>query len=94
MAQSATRARSRRLEVRTTEDERTLIDRAVAEAGTDITTFVVSHVTDAALRVLADRDRFVLLPAAARAWDAINAEPAREISGLRALMRRPSPFER
>lgn len=41
-----TRARSERLEVRTTKDERSLIDRAVAEQGTDLTEFVISCVRD------------------------------------------------
>ena len=42
---STTRTRSERLEVRTTKDERSLIDRAVAEQGTDLTEFVVSNLT-------------------------------------------------
>lgn len=42
---STTRSRSERLEVRTTKEERALIDRAVAEQGTDLTEFVVSHPT-------------------------------------------------
>ena len=49
---STTRTRSERLEVRTTKDERSLIDRAVAEQGTDLTEFVVSNLTVAARRVL------------------------------------------
>ncbi len=87
-----TRTRSTRLEVRTTPEERTLIDRAVAEAGTDLTTFVVAHVTDAAMRVLADRDRFVLSSDVAHAWEELNRRPARDLVGLRRLLERPSPF--
>ena len=87
-----TRTRSTRLEVRTTLEERTLIDRAVAESGTDLTSFVVAHVTDAAMRVLADRDRFALSPDAARAWEDLNARPARDLKGLRQLFERSSPF--
>ena len=41
----STRLRSERLEVRTTKDERDLIDRAVAEQGTDLTEFVISNLT-------------------------------------------------
>ncbi|HZT64964.1 MAG TPA: DUF1778 domain-containing protein [Acidimicrobiales bacterium] len=88
----ASRRRNRRLELRTTAEERELLDRAVAATGTDMTDFVVTHASDAARRVLADRDRFELDPEAARAWEAINARPARDLPGLRRLIERPSPF--
>ncbi|EHN10796.1 hypothetical protein PAI11_23480 [Patulibacter medicamentivorans] len=86
------RARTTRLEIRTTPEERQLLDRAVDAEGTDLTTFVLAHTTDAARRVLADRDRFVLSPEAAAAWDALNDAPARDLPSLRALLDRPSPF--
>ena len=78
------RRRSRRIEVRATPEDRALIDRAVAAAGTSVTA--------AARQVLADRIEFVLPPEAAGAWEAINERPARDLPGLRELMRRPSPF--
>ena len=87
-----TRTRDRRLEIRTTSEERELIDRAAEASGTDLTSFVVEHLTDAARRVLADRDRFVLNADAAAEWDRINRRPAKELVGLKRLMRRPSPF--
>jgi uncharacterized protein (DUF1778 family) len=86
------RSRDRRLEVRTTAEERALIDRAAEVAGTDLTSFVVNNLTDAARRVLADRDRFSLSAEAAAEWERINRRPAEELAGLRQLMRRPSPF--
>jgi len=86
------RARDRRLEVRTTAEERELIDRAAEVAGTDLTSFVVDNITDAARRVLADRDRFSLSPEAAAEWERVNRRPAEELAGLRRLMQRPSPF--
>jgi uncharacterized protein (DUF1778 family) len=89
---TTTRTRNRRLEVRTTADERALIDRAVEATGQDLTSFVVDHLTDAARQVLADRERFVLDRAAADEWERINRRPARELAGLRRLMERPSPF--
>lgn len=89
---STTRLRSERLEVRTTKDERALIDSAVAEQGTDLTEFVVSNLTVAARRVLADRTTFALDADAADAWDAINRRRARDLPGLRRLMERSSPF--
>ena len=88
------RRRSQRIEVRATPEDRALIDRAVAVAGTSVTAFVLSSVTTAARRVLADRTEFVLSPEAADAWDAINERPARDLAGLRELMQRPLPFIR
>ena len=90
--QTEPRRRSRRMELRTTPEERDLIDRAVATTGADLTDFVVTQVCDAARRVLADRDRFELDASALEAWEAVNARPARELPGLRKLMQRPSPF--
>ena len=92
MLNDSNRRRSERIEVRATPEERALIDRAVAAAGTNATAFVLSSVTTAARRVLADRSEFVLSPEAARAWEAINERPARDLPGLRRLMQRPSPF--
>lgn len=93
MADSEARRRDRRLELRTTAQERDIIDRAVLAADTHLTDFVLTNALIAAQRVLADRDHFVLDDTALSAWDEINSRPARELSGLRDLMKRPSPFE-
>ena len=90
--EATTRRRNRRMDLRTTDQERDLIDRAVAVAGTDLTDFVVTHAYQAAQRVLADRDRFELDQAALEEWEAINSRRARDLPGLRRLMERPSPF--
>lgn len=89
---SPTRTRDRRLEVRTTSAERALIDRAAAASGMDVTTFVLSHLAEAAQQVLADRDRFLLDSEAAAEWDRINHRSARDLPGLRRLFERTSPF--
>ncbi len=86
------RRRSRRLEVRTTPDERDLIDAAVAARGGDLTEFVVGTAVEEARRILADRDVFVLDAGQHAAWQALNSGPARELKSVRALLRRPSPF--
>lgn len=88
----STRMRSERLEVRTTKDERSLIDRAVAEQGSDLTEFVISNLTVAARRVLADRTEFELDADAAAGWEAVNRRRARDLPGIRRLVERPSPF--
>lgn len=87
-----TRRRSRRLELRTTPEERELIERAVAVTGTDLTDFLVTQARIAAQRVLADRTSFTLDAKAVAAWEAINDRPTRELPGLKRLMRRRSPF--
>jgi uncharacterized protein (DUF1778 family) len=81
-----------RLEVRTTPEDRALIDRAVAASGTDLTNFVITNLTVASRRVLADRTEFMLGSEAREAWEKINRRPARSLTGLRELMARPSPF--
>jgi uncharacterized protein (DUF1778 family) len=80
------------MELRTTAQERELIDRAAAASGTDLTDFVITHASEAARRLLADRDRFQLDASTLKEWEAINARSARELPGLRRLMQRPSPF--
>ena len=57
-----------------------------------MTEFVVSNLTVAARRVLADRTEFGLDPESSEAWDAVNRRRARELPGLRKLMERLSPF--
>jgi uncharacterized protein (DUF1778 family) len=85
------RTRSERLEVRTTPEDRALIDRAVAVTDSDLTDFVVTNLRIAAQRVLADRHEFVLDDDQRDAWEQINRRSARTLSGLRDLMARPSP---
>lgn len=89
---AAKRRRSERLEVRTTPEDRALIDRAVEVSGTDLTDFVVANLTVSAHRVLADRSNFVLDAESQSAWERANRRAARDLPGLRALMQRPSPF--
>ena len=92
MATETKRTRSERIEVRTTPANRALIDRAVAAADTDLTSFVMANLTVAAHRVLADQTEFALDADARAIWEAVNERPARDLTGLRALMDRPSPF--
>lgn len=89
---STPRTRNSRLELRATQAERSLIDRAVEVSGSDLTTFILSHATEAAERILADREGFALTDEQAAAWDALNDRPARDLPSLRALFDRPSPF--
>ena len=90
--QTESRRRSRRMDLRTTPQERDLIDRAVAASDTDLTDFVVTQASIAARRVLADRDVFELDDTALTAWESLNSRPSRDLAGLRHLIQRPSPF--
>ena len=92
MAMTAKRTKSERLEVRTTPEDRALIDRAVAVTDSDLTDFVVTNLRIAAQRVLADRRELVLDDEARQAWERINRGPARTLASLRDLVARPSPF--
>src|SRR5436309_1683740 len=93
MATSAEiRRRSKRLELRTTPEERELIERAAEVSGSDLTEFVLAHASDAARRILADRDRFHLSGDALAAWEAVHARRALDLPGLHVLMSLPSPF--
>ncbi len=87
-----TERRSRRLEIRTTPEERALIDLAVNASGIDLTSFVIKNLTVAARQVLADRAEFTLDADAQRVWEEINRRPARDLPELREFMQRPSPF--
>ena len=81
-----------RIELRATEDDRDLLDRAAAALGTDRSSFLLAQGRLAAQRVLADRAQFVLDAEAHQEWEQINSRPARNLPGLEHLLERPSPF--
>lgn len=81
-----------RIELRATPEDRELMDRAAAALGTDRSSFMLASARAAAERVLADRQHFLLDPAAQEEWERINDRPARPLPGLARLMERPSPF--
>ncbi len=85
-------AKTSRIELRATPEDRELMDRAAALLGTDRSSFMLASVRAAAERVLADRQHFLLDPAAQEEWERINERPARTLPGLVQLMERPSPF--
>ena len=72
-------AKTSRIELRATEDDSDLLDRAAAGLGTDRSSFLLAQGRLAAQRVLADREL-------------INGRPARSLPGLARLLERPSPF--
>ena len=85
-------AKTSRIELRATEDDRDLLDRAAAALGTDRSSFLLAQGRLAAQRVLADREHFVLDANAQQEWERINSRPARSLPDLTRLLERPSPF--
>ena len=85
-------AKTSRIELRATEDDRDLLDRAAAALGTDRSSFLLAQGRLAAQRVLADREHLVLDANAQQEWERINSRPARSLHGLVRLLERPSPF--
>lgn len=81
-----------RIELRATDDDRDLLDRAATALGTDRSSFLLAQGRLAAQRVLADRGLFLLDDAAQQEWEDINNRPARSLAGLVRLLERPSPF--
>ena len=79
-------AKTSRIELRATEDDRDLLDRAAAGLGTDRSSFLLAQGRLAAQRVLADREHFVLDADTQQEWERISPrhEPlptARAIGG-------------
>jgi uncharacterized protein (DUF1778 family) len=89
---SAGPVKTSRIELRATEADRDLLDRAAAAAGTDRSSFLLAQGRLAAQRVLADREHFVLDADGQQEWERINRRPARTLPGLVRLLERPSPF--
>jgi len=85
-------AKTSRIELRATEDDRDLLDRAATALGTDRSSFLLAQGRLAAQRVLADREQFVLDADGQKEWERINSRPARNLPGLARLLQRPSPF--
>ena len=81
-----------RIELRASQADRDLLDRAAAALSTDRSSFLLSQGRLAAQQVLADREHFVLDAAAQQEWERINNRPARSLPGLTRLLERTSPF--
>ncbi len=86
-------AKTSRIELRATADDRDLLDRAAAALGTDRSSFLLAQGRLAAQRVLSDRQHFLLDADAQLEWERINSRPARSLPGLTRLLERPSPFD-
>jgi uncharacterized protein (DUF1778 family) len=89
----ATTSKTRRIEIRVSDQERLLEEAAAAELGQTLSEFVRSSARARAEEVLRVRARIVLPDeAAARFLDALDEE-APPPAALRKLFARPTPFE-
>ncbi|WP_231919184.1 type II toxin-antitoxin system TacA family antitoxin [Microterricola viridarii] len=84
--------KSERLELRLTREQKTDIERAAAISGRSVTDFSIPLLVDEATEVIRQERE---LKMSKSAWDAFNRildEPAKPLSGLADLLRRPSVF--
>jgi len=88
-----TRRKADRLELRLEPANRRLLDEAAAASSMSTSAFVLSHATEAARQVLADRTTFVLPD---DRWDAfveLLEREERPMPGLAAFLARPSVLD-
>ena len=89
----STRRKDDRLELRLEPANRRLLDEAAAATSVSVSSFVLTHATEAAREVLADRASFVLPD---DGWDAFTElldRDARPMPGLAAFLARPSVLD-
>lgn len=82
-----------RIGIRVTDEQRDLLVAASAAEGRTLSEFVLSHATEAAENVLADRRVFTLDTGRWSDFVLLLDRPAEEIRGLRDLMATPSVLE-
>ncbi len=93
LARRATTRKADRLELRLEPSQRRLLDQAAAAKSMTVSSFVLTHATDAARDVLADRTHFVLPD---DRWDAFMQMLERDVRPqpeLAAFLARRSVFE-
>jgi uncharacterized protein (DUF1778 family) len=86
------RAKTERLNIRTTEDEKALLEQAADASHQGLSQFVLRSALRSAGDVLADQTRFVLPADTWQAFAALLDRPARVLPTLREAASRPSPF--
>ena len=75
MATTKQPAKTSRIELRASDGDRELLDRAAAVIGTDRSSFLLNQGRLAAQRVLANREQFVLDQLGLEEWERINTSP-------------------
>ena len=88
-----TRRKADRLELRIDPADRRLLDEAAAAVSMSVSAFVLTHSTEAARGVLADRTTFVLPDDRWDAFTELLGRDAQPMPGLAAFLARPSVFD-
>ena len=89
-----TAARTDRIALRTSKEQKSFLERGASATGQNLTEFVLSSAQEKAEMVLADQNRFVISP---KQWDAFVTaldRPAARKENLARLMSEPSVLER
>jgi uncharacterized protein (DUF1778 family) len=87
------RPKTDRLELRISREERRILDEAAATSGMSVSAFVLSHATDAARDLLADRTSFVLPPERWNTFVTMLELDPRPMPGLAAFLARRSVLD-
>lgn len=87
------KTRDRAINIRTSEDQRELIDRAAVLTGKSRSDFMVESATREAERLLLDRTFFALDDDAFARFEDMLEAPVEENDQLRALMHRKAPWD-
>lgn len=87
------RRKNDRLELRISQEQRRILDDAAAASGMSVSAFVLSHATDAARDLLADRTSFVLPPERWNTFVTMLERDPRPMPGLAAFLARRSVLD-
>lgn len=79
---------SARINLRTTQEAKALIERAAGLMGTTVSSFMLQNAFEAAQRVIANNDTLLLSQQAFDAFVAVCENPAEPTDALRALLAR------
>jgi len=91
---TATALRKDRIDLRTTKERKSFIERGAIAAGQNLSEFVLSSAQEKAEMVLADQNRFVIPKAKFDAFLAALDKPVSQKERLARLMSEPSILER
>lgn len=84
--------RDRRLNIRASAAEKTVLEQAAAASHIGVSQFMLQAALRSAEEVLADQTRFVVSAGAWAEFTALLDRPARVIPALREAVGKPSPF--
>ncbi len=82
-----------KIELRTTREQKLIIEQAAQAEGVNVTAFIFSRVFPEAQRILGDRSLFVLNQSSWKELQTILDSPAKPSAELKELMQTPSVLE-